>query len=193
LDDSQWIERARRGDLGAYDVLVQAHQEAAFRAAYVITHDADDAQDTAQDAFVRAYDALGRFDARRPFRPWLLRIVTNAALNRIKASRRRQAMIERYGTREVQTQDLPATEARVLTRERSRRVWDALGRLKPDDQRLLVLRYFLDLSEAELAQVFDVAAGTVKSRLHRALAKLRDAIRAHDPDLLESEARFGSK
>ena len=58
--------------------------------------------------------------------------------------------------------------------------------LKPDDQRLLVLRYFLDLSEAELAQTFDVAAGTIKSRLHRALAKLRDAIRAHDPDLLEA-------
>jgi len=89
VDESRLIERARRGDLGAYDVLVQAHQEAAFRSAYVITHDADDAQDTAQDAFVRAYDALGRFDARRPFRPWLLRIVTNAALNRIKASRRR--------------------------------------------------------------------------------------------------------
>jgi len=77
----------------------------------------------------------------------------------------------------------------VLKRERGRRVWDAIGRLKPDDQRLLVLRYFLELSEAELAQAFGVAAGTIKSRLHRALAKLRDVIRAHDPDLLESELR----
>jgi len=189
LDEKQWVERARRGDSGAYDELVRAHQEAAFRAAYLITHDAADAQDVAQEAFIRAFDALGRFDARRPFRPWLLRIATNLALNRLKASKRRQAMAERYGARAVETQDTPTIEANVLKRERGRRVWDAIGRLKPDDQRLLVLRYFLELSEAELAQAFGVAAGTIKSRLHRALAKLRDVIRAHDPDLLESELR----
>jgi RNA polymerase sigma-70 factor (ECF subfamily) len=189
LDDSQLIDRARRGDLGAYGELVQAHQEAAFRAAYLITHDAADAQDTAQEAFIRAYDALGRFDARRPFRPWLLRIATNLALNRLKAAQRRQAMAERYGAQAMETRDAPAVEARVIRREHSRRVREAIDRLKPDDRQLIVLRYFLDLSEAELAQAFDVAAGTIKSRLHRALIKLRDLIRAHDPDLLESEPR----
>ena len=189
MDDSQWIERARRGDLGAYSELVQAHQEAAFRAAYLITHDAADAQDAAQEAFLRAYDALGRFDTRRPFRPWLLRIVTNTALNRVKASKRRQAMAERYGSREAALPDDPAIEARVLQREHSRRVWNAVGQLKADDQMLLVLRYFLDLSEAELAQTFNVAAGTIKSRLHRALGRLRDVIRTHDPGLFESAPR----
>ena len=189
MDEKQWVERARRGDPGAYDELVQAHQEAAFRAAYLITHDAADAQDAAQEAFIRAFDALGRFDMRRPFRPWLLRIATNVALNRLKASKRRQAMAERYGARAVQTQDAPTIEAKVLKREQSRQVWNAISLLKPDDQRLLFLRYFLDLSEAELAQTFDVAAGTIKSRLHRALAKLRDVIRKHDPELLESELR----
>ena len=69
MDERQLIERARRGDVGAYDELVRAHQEAAFRSAYVMTRDAADAQDAAQEAFIRAYDALGRFDARRPFRP----------------------------------------------------------------------------------------------------------------------------
>ncbi|HLF29115.1 MAG TPA: RNA polymerase sigma factor [Anaerolineae bacterium] len=188
MDDSQLVERARRGDLGAYEELVRAHQAAAFRAAYLITHDADDAEDAAQEAFIRAYHALGRFDTRRPFRPWLLRIAANSALNRIKASQRRQKMAERYGTGSVDVQNDAATiEAKVLKRERSQRVWNALGQLKPDDQRLLVLRYFLDLSEAELAQTFDVAAGTIKSRLHRALAKLRDLIGAHDPDLLEAD------
>ncbi len=187
MDEKQWVERARRGDLGAYDELMRAHQEAAFRAAYLITRDAADAQDAAQEAFIRAFDALGRFDTRRSFRPWLLRIATNTALNRLKASKRRQAMAERYGARTMETQDTPTIEATVLGREQSRRMWSAIGRLKPDDQRLLVLRYFLELSEAELAQTFDVAAGTIKSRLHRALAKLRDVIRQHDPDLLESE------
>jgi RNA polymerase sigma-70 factor (ECF subfamily) len=187
LDERQLIERARRGDVGAYDELVRAHQEAAFRAAYMITRDVADAQDAAQEAFIRAYDALGRFDVRRPFRPWILRIATNAALNRVKASQRRQAMAERFGAETVEREANPSIESRVLARERSRRVWNAIGLLKPDDRQLLILRYFLDLSEAELAQSFDVAAGTIKSRLHRTLAKLRDAIRKHDPDLLESE------
>jgi len=86
----------------------------------------------------------------------------------------------------LETQKASTIEDSVLRRERGRRVWDTLDLLKPDDQRLLVLRYFLDLSEAELAQTFDVAAGTIKSRLHRALAKLRDLIRKHDPELLEA-------
>jgi len=187
LDERQLIERARRGDVGAYDELVRAHQEAAFRAAYLITRDVADAQDAAQEAFLRAYDALGRFDARRPFRPWILRIATNAALNRVKASKRRQAMAERFGAETVEREANPSIEARVLRRERGRRVQDAIRHLKPDDQSLLILRFFFDLSEAELAQTFDVAAGTIKSRLHRALAKLRDVIRQHDPDLLESD------
>jgi len=187
LDEARLVERAQRGDLGAYDALVQTHQEAAFRAAYMIMRDAADAQDAAQEAFMRAYDALGRFDARRPFRPWILRIATNAALNRMKASKRRQAMSERFGAETVEREANPSIEARVLRRERGRRVQDAIRQLKPDDQSLLILRFFFDLSETELAQTFGVAAGTIKSRLHRALAKLRDVIRKHDPDLLESE------
>lgn len=193
MDESRLIERAQRGDLGAYDLLVQAHQEAAFRAAYLITHDTDDAQDAAQEAFIRAYDALGRFDTRRPFRPWLLRIATNTALNRIKASKRRQVMAERFGIKTLETRPNPTIESSVLQRERGRRVQDAIRRLKPDDQSLIVLRYFFDLSEAELAQAFNVAAGTIKSRLHRALAKLRDVIRTHDPELLETELHPGGK
>ena len=187
MDESQLVERARRGDLSAYDELVQAHQAAAFRAAYLLTGNAADAQDAAQEAFIRAFDALGRFDASRPFRPWLLRIATNAALNRLKASRRRQAMAERYGAKTLQNDHSPAIEASVIQRERGRRVQQAVGLLKPGDRQLIVLRYFLELSEAELARTFDVAAGTIKSRLHRALARLRDTIRAHDPELLESD------
>ncbi|HKZ83521.1 MAG TPA: sigma-70 family RNA polymerase sigma factor [Anaerolineae bacterium] len=187
MDERQLIESARRGDVGAYDELVRSHQEAAFRAAYLVTRDVADAQDAAQEAFIRAYDALGRFDARRPFRPWILRIATNMALNRLKASMRRQAMAERFGAETVEREANPSIEARVLRRERGRRVQDAIRHLKPDDQSLLILRFFFDLSEAELAQTFDIAAGTIKSRLHRALAKLRDVIRKHDPDLLESD------
>lgn len=186
MDESRLIERARRGDLDAYDELVRAHQEAAFRAAYLITREAADAEDVAQDAFIRAYQGLGRFDTRRPFRPWLMRIVMNTALNRIKAMKRRQAMIERYGIRQATGEPRPTIESSVIARERSRRVQATIDRLKPADQSLIVLRYFLELSEAELAHTFNVAAGTIKSRLHRALARLRDAIRAHDPELLDT-------
>ena len=187
MDNSTLIERARRGDLNAYDDLVRQYQEVAFRAAYLLTRDAADAQDVTQDAFIRAYDALARFDARRPFRPWLLRIVSNTALNRIKAAKRRNAMVDRVQMSESTAQDASGIEANVLRRERSRRLWQAIGQLKPDDQRLLTLRYFLELPEAELAQVFGVAHGTIKSRLHRALRKLREQFKIHDPDLLEQE------
>ena len=79
-EEQGWIEAARRGDAGAWEQLVQAYQQAVFRLAYLLLGDADDADDAAQETFIRAYHALSRFDASRPLRPWLLRITTNLSL-----------------------------------------------------------------------------------------------------------------
>src|SRR5207237_4956614 len=95
LDDAALIERARNGDVNAYEELVQHYQELAFRVAYQVTSNAADAEDAAQEAFVNAYYALGRFRSGAPFRPWLLRIVANEARNRRMAAHPRTALAQR--------------------------------------------------------------------------------------------------
>ena len=184
-DEQQLIERARRGDLAAYEVLVRQYETLAFRAAYLITRDDGEAADAAQEAFVRAYRALGSFRPGAPFRPWLLRIVTNLALNRLRANRRRQNMTERY-TRQVQIETGGVSiDGLVLQRDQRQRLLQAVGRLSPDQQALISLRYFLELPEAEVAATLKIPVGTVKSRLHRTLAKLREIIRTDYADLIE--------
>ena len=97
-EESALVERARRGDHAAYRALVRRYEQLAFRTAYLVVGSAADAEDVAQDAFVKAYQALGRFRAGAPFRPWLLRIVANEARNRRRSSRRRELFAERLAS-----------------------------------------------------------------------------------------------
>lgn len=92
MEESELVERARRGEALAYGELVQRHRDAAFRTAYLLTGSAADAEESAQDGFVKAYRALGSFRAGAPFRPWLLRIVANDARNRRRARGRRESL-----------------------------------------------------------------------------------------------------
>ena len=182
--DAEVILRAQQGDPEAFADIARGYEEAAFRVAYLIVREEAEARDVAQEAFVRAYRSLGRFDARQPFRPWLLRIVTNLALNSARAAGRRRAMGERYEQAgEMKTVE-PSPEHAVESAEQARRVWHAIGRLDAQDQALLYLRYFLDASERETAQALGRPEGTVKSRLHRVLRRLRGVIEQQYPDLL---------
>ncbi len=183
--EQQLIRRAKSGDIAAYDALVRAYETLAFRAAYLITRDEHEAADAAQDAFVRAYRALGSFRLGEPFRPWLMRIVTNQALNRIQAIKRRVNMNERYVKAETENRETSDAQTHLETREQNEKLMRAVSRLKADDQTLITLRYFLELPEIEVAQTLNIPQGTVKSRLHRTLAKLREIIRAEFPDLAE--------
>ena len=183
--EQDWIRRAQRGDAEAYDALVRAYETLAFRAAYLITREEHEAADAAQDAFVRAYRALNTFRLGEPFRPWLMRIVTNQALNRIQASKRRANMNERYVLAETENRGPSDAQAHLETREQNEKLMRAVQRLKPEEQMLISLRYFLELPEAEVAQTLNIPQGTVKSRLHRTLAKLREIIRQEFPDLQE--------
>ena len=182
-DEQNWIARAQRGDTSAYESLVQQYEQIAFRTAYLITRDQSEAADAAQDAFLRAYRALHSFELGRSFRPWLLRIVTTQALNRVQARLRRERMTERYAQETLISAAPPKAEHFIVERERNARLIQAVQRLSPDEQLLLKLRYFLELPEREVAEILKIRGGTVKSRLHRTLAKLRDIIRAEFPDL----------
>jgi RNA polymerase sigma factor (sigma-70 family) len=158
---------------------VHAYQGIAFRTAYLIAGNAADAEEAAQDGFVKAYYALGRFRRGAPLRPWLLQIVANEARNRRRAAGRREGLALRAATEEPSGDAAPSPEAALLDAERRDTLLALVNEL-PEEQRLvLALRYFLDLSEEETANVLGVRPGTVKSRASRALEKLRE-IQIHD-------------
>jgi RNA polymerase sigma-70 factor (ECF subfamily) len=172
--ESELVERARRGDGDAFGELVRANQEIAFRTAYLITRNAADAEDAAQDAFVKAYRALHRFRRGAPLRPWLLRIVANEARNRRRSAGRRDALVLRAAAEAPSGGAAPSPEGQAIAADERRRLLSLVEAL-PEDQRLVVAcRTFLDLSEQETAAVLDIRQGTVKSRFSRALDRLRE-------------------
>jgi RNA polymerase sigma-70 factor (ECF subfamily) len=176
LDETELAARARGGDRTAFEELVRMHQGIAFRTAYLVTGSAEDAEDATTSGFLKAYEALGRFRRGKPFRPWLLAIVVNDARNRRRSSARSRRLELRVAEERRPGDAAPSPEAAVVEEERRQTLLDAVAGL-PEEQRLTVVcRYFLDLGEAETAGVLGVRRGTVKSRLSRGLARLREEL-----------------
>jgi RNA polymerase sigma factor (sigma-70 family) len=173
LDEAQLVARAKRGDSEAFGEIVQRHQAVAFRTAWLVTGSAPEAEEAAQDAFVKAFHALRRFREGAPLRPWLLAIVANEARNRRAATGRRECLALRAAAERRPGGAVPSPEAALLDSERRSELLAAVERLAVPDRMVIACRYFLDLSEAETAAALDCARGTVKSRLSRALARLR--------------------
>jgi RNA polymerase sigma factor (sigma-70 family) len=176
LDESELVERAKRGDVSAYEQIVERYQEPVFRAAYLVTRSAADAQEAAQDAFVKAYAALGRFRSGSPLRPWLLRIAVNESRNRLRAAGRREALALRAAAERRSEGADPSPETALLAAERRRALLAAIDDLREEDRLVISCRFFLDLSERETAEVLGWRQGTVKSRLSRALERLRASL-----------------
>jgi RNA polymerase sigma factor (sigma-70 family) len=177
-EETDLVDRARRGDALAYEELVHRYQGIAVRIAYVIAGDAAEAEDAAQEGFVKAHRALGRFRAGEPFRPWLLRIVTNEARNRRRSSGRRAALALRAAAQDPSGEAAPSPEGAVLAAEERTALLAAVNGLREDDRLVIACRYFLELSEQETAAALGIRPGTVKSRTSRALARLRTQIGA---------------
>jgi RNA polymerase sigma-70 factor (ECF subfamily) len=165
------------------------HQRLALRTAYVIAGDSAEGQDAVQEAFIKAYRALDRFRAGASFRPWLLRIVANEAINRRRAARRGANLVLRVAESRPPDGAAPSPEAAALAHELRREVLDAVNELRPEDRLVIAYRYFFELSEAETAEALGVPRGTVKSRLSRALARLRDHLPARDSLVVSDEGR----
>ncbi len=173
LDDEQLVERSKSGDADAYQELVRRYQGPAHRLAWLITRDVAGAEDVTQDAFVKAYYALDRFRSGSAFRPWLFRIVANEAKNRRRGRKRQEGLVERLGPERASGGAVPSPEVTALVNDERRVLLAAIERLKESDRTVIALRYFMDLSEAEMATALGCAPGTVKSRLSRALGRLR--------------------
>ena len=183
MDESTLVRHAANGDAAAWEPLVLAHQEAVFRLCYLLLGDPDDAEDVAQETFLRAWNHLKRFDATRPLRPWLLSIASNLASNRRRSAGRYLAALTRALRNEPASST--STEERSAQRMEANDLWRAVQNLSLPDQQIIYLRYFLELSVTETAQALNVAEGTVKSRLSRALERLRGIIQQDFPVLAE--------
>jgi len=168
------VARTLAGDLDAYGELVARYTAVAHRAAALSGAGAD-AEDVVQDAFVKAFRKLRTFRAGEPFKPWLLRIVVNEASNLRRSLHRRGAL----ALRTARTGTVDGPENDVLGEERRDALLTAVRALPDRDRLVLTCRYFLELSEAETAQVLGWPAGSVKSRTARALARLRNRLGAH--------------
>lgn len=182
MEESTLVRHAANGDAAAWESLMRAHQEAVFRFAYLLLGDPDDAEDIAQESFLRAWKHLKQFDATRPLKPWLLSITSNLASNRRRSAGRYFAALLRAFRDEPTTIRIEDKSAQHLEANELR---NAVQKLNPADQQVIYLRYFLDLSVGETAQALQVAEGTVKSKLSRALAKLRAVIQQDFPVLRE--------
>lgn len=172
--DAELIVRSRAGDLDAFSRLTVRYQDIAFRVALSVTGNTHDAEDAAQEGFIHAFRALERFRTGAPFRPWILKIVLNEARGRRRVQARASAFRGRLGPDHEEFEPDPMDQ--VLLQEKSDVIAGALRRLGSDHRRVIYYRYFLDLSEEEMAEALGCPRGTVKSRLSRAIARLRDVM-----------------
>lgn len=179
MSERDLADRAKRGDDAAFEALVHPCLDVAFRTAFVITRDAAEAEDATQSALIRAYVALGRFRSGEPFRPWFLAIVANEAKNAVRSRVRRRTdpLADGLVMRAPEGHE-PARQLESL--ERSAWLVAHINALPDNDRIAIHCRYVLDLSENETASVLGCARGTVKSRLHRAIGRLRTRIDQED-------------
>ncbi len=180
MAESDMIRRAKEGDRAALSELLATYRDQAYRLALHIVRNPNDAEDATQNAFVRAFTHLDRFDESRPLSPWLLRIVVREALKLLRAEKVRFA----FSQRQIQVREIEETvESAVMVRAEHKDLWRAVNRLGNKHRLVLTLSYLMEMAEAEVAQVLGIRRGTVKSRKHNALVRLRALVEREFPDL----------
>lgn len=183
LDEQELIAGSREGDTRAFEQLVLLHQEMALRVAYLVVRNHSEAEEVTQEAMVKAYRSMKRFQPGRAFRPWLLRIVRNEAINRVRSTHRREQLAVRLANDPVPGDAAPSPETVVVTGDSHRRLLEALDRLPERFRSVITHRYLLDLSERETAQLLGIPQGTVKSRTARGLERLKALLGKEAEDL----------
>jgi RNA polymerase sigma-70 factor, ECF subfamily len=167
-DERAWVRGAQAGSVSDLEALFRAHWPRAYRAAYLVVHDAAAAEDIAQEAFLAAVRALDRFDRRRPFAPWLHRITVNRAIDWARARELR---------REVELVDPEGEPPRESSGD-PKPLAAGLAALSPEHRAVIVLRFLLDYTPGEIATLLDLPRGTVNSRLRRGLDQLGGQLEA---------------
>lgn len=193
MEEYKTIQRLKDGDIAGLEMLVQTYQEQAIRTAYLVTQDKALARDVVQASFITFYKKIHRFDASRPFEPYFLRIVVNAAIRASKKSQRTISLEQvheetAYLDKLVSIAENP--ESALEARELTEKIEMLLKQLSPGHRAVIVLKYYLEYSESEMAQHLDTPQGTVKSRLYQARQQLKRLFQAKpdSPALKEESA-----
>jgi RNA polymerase sigma-70 factor (ECF subfamily) len=178
MTEQEAIAALQRGDIQGLAELAARYQVKAIRAAYLIMGDESAAQEVVQNAFLRVYDRIDQYDDKRPFSPWFFRIVTNDAIKAAKRSRREVSLELPVGNghsplSDLLSADFPGPDEQVTAVLLREKVWAALEQLSPQQRAAIVMRYYLDMGETEMAERLHIAAGTVKWHLHQARHRLQ--------------------
>jgi RNA polymerase sigma-70 factor, ECF subfamily len=175
MDELGAIQRLKSGDIGGLEILVALYQLRAVHTAFLITRDAAQAEDAVQEAYLQIYRSIRHFDLNRPFAAWFMRSVVNAAVKTAQKSARR--VPSGVALDEAWWEGLPAedqpVEGQVESSEFQRQLWESMQNLSPRQRAAIVQRYYLDMSEKEIAEELEAAPGTVKWLLHTARKNLR--------------------
>ncbi|MEL6525389.1 MAG: sigma-70 family RNA polymerase sigma factor, partial [Chloroflexota bacterium] len=176
LEEYKIIQRLKQGDIGGLEKLVETYQEKAIRTAYLVTQDKALARDVVQATFIHIYEKIDSFDASRPFEPYFMRSVVNAAI-RVSQKQQRTISLESFHQETGMLDDLIAKTANpeevVSAKELAEEMQALLQQLTPKKRAVIVMKYYLGYSEAEIADQLDTPRGTVKSRLHQARQQLK--------------------
>jgi RNA polymerase sigma-70 factor (ECF subfamily) len=174
----EWINAAMQGDQEAFADLVFAYQDAVYNLCYRMLGERTEAEDAAQEAFLRAYLNLSRYDSARPFKTWLLTIASNYCIDRLRRRRLQWLSLDDEPTADhlALSSDEPEPETATLDRERSQAIQALLDELSPDYRAAVVLRYWYDYAYSEIADIMDTTESAVKSRLFRARQALADKL-----------------
>jgi RNA polymerase sigma-70 factor, ECF subfamily len=170
------IDRLKGGDMAGLETLMQMHQTRAVRTAYLVLGDVPAAEDAAVDAFLAINENIQRYNPKWPFGAWLHRIVVNKAISVLR-KRKREQEVDEDALERIRDQ-APSPSAQAVASIARDRVWQAIQRLPENERTLVVMRYYLDFSEAEMAEAVGAPAGTVKWRLHSARNQLKLALAA---------------
>lgn len=177
VNDAVLVQRTMMGDQQAFGELVQRYERDVFNLTYRMLNERGEAEDAAQEAFLRAYAHIERYDQARSFKTWLLSIASNHCIDRLRRRRLTWLSLEEpLPPHPALTSDIPGPEEATLTNERNVLVQELLDHLSPDYRLAVVLRYWYDLSYAEIADMLETTESAIKSRLFRARQALANEL-----------------
>jgi RNA polymerase sigma-70 factor (ECF subfamily) len=181
-DDQALVARVLDGEQDAFAELVERYQQQVFNLTYRMLGEAREAEDAAQEAFLRAYQHMDRYDAARPFKTWLLSIASNYCIDRLRKRRLTWLSIEEpLPPHPALTSGMPGPEDATLLSERDGVVQELLAELAPDYRAAVILRYWYDMSYTEIAAMLDTTESAIKSRLFRARQTLAQRLQSGQP------------